>query len=208
MICIPIREKKVDTLIKNIKKAQEKADVVEVWFDEIAIPEAKLKKIFKDKKKPFIYKVTNGKNLKKIATFCVEFLDVDHETPKKEINNIKKKFPRSKTIISYHDFKKTPTKSKLTAIFGKIKKSGADIVKIAVKANTFEDNLVVLEFLSKKTKKNDLIALCMGGKGGITRIVGHLFGNYLVYVSLEESKKTASGQIDYLTLKKLRCLLK
>jgi 3-dehydroquinate dehydratase type I len=90
----------------------------------------------------------------------------------------------------------------------KIKKMGADIIKIAVQANSWGDNLIVLDFLDKNSKNEKIIALCMGEKGKITRIVGHLFGNYLVYAPMVKQKETAKGQIDFLTLKQIRCLLK
>jgi 3-dehydroquinate dehydratase len=109
MICIPIKEKKAASLTANIKKAQKEADIVEVWFDDVKILSTECAKLFTYNKKPFIYKVTSGKNLEILKSFKVEFVDIDYKTTKKEIKKIKEFFPKSKVIVSYHDFKKTPS---------------------------------------------------------------------------------------------------
>jgi 3-dehydroquinate dehydratase len=42
----------------------------------------------------------------------------------------------------------------------------------------------------------------MGKHGEITRTAGHIFGNYLMYAPLNESQKTAKGQLTVSELKK------
>ncbi len=208
MICIPIKVKTSTLLMKEIKEAQKKADIIEIWFDEVKITESALSQIFKIKKRPFIYKITNAKNIKILTRFKPEFLDIDYKTSKKNLEFIQKNFPKSKKIISYHNFKKTPSKNQIKKVFTKIKNMAADIIKIAVTAKKFSDNLIVLEFLAKTSQKNKIIALCMGQKGILTRVAGHLFGNYLMYAPLKEDKKTAKGQVEISKLKQLQCLLK
>jgi 3-dehydroquinate dehydratase type I len=78
----------------------------------------------------------------------------------------------------------------------------ADIVKFATQAKKISDSFRMLDFLSSLNgKKQKAICLCMGNEGLLTRISGHLFGNYLMYFSMDEKSKTAEGQI---TIKKFK----
>ena len=57
MICVPIRQKRIDTILKKIKESEKDADLTEIWFDEInGLNEKNLQKIFSKKKRPVIYK--------------------------------------------------------------------------------------------------------------------------------------------------------
>ncbi|MDA1060724.1 MAG: type I 3-dehydroquinate dehydratase [bacterium] len=207
MICIPIRQKKISSLLKRLTEAQKTADLVELWLDEIEINETNLNKIFKVKKKPFIYKVSEGsKNIEKILSKGnkIEYIDLDLQSPKSIIGRVKKLSCKTKIIISFHDFEKTPSDSELGKISRKILSKGADIVKIATQARNLSDSLRMLNFLKKLSdKKQDSICVCMGKEGKITRLAGHLFGNYLMYAPLNKKDSTADGQITISELKKI-----
>ncbi|MFC1615981.1 type I 3-dehydroquinate dehydratase [Patescibacteria group bacterium] len=209
MICIPLKYKSLNTLLKKHSQAQKKADVMEIWFDEISIiKEEELKKFFRQKRKPIIYKA--GKNIKKISkiiNYKTEYIDLDVATSSNIINNVKKQSPKTKLIISYHNFKKTPPQKELEKIISKIKKKKADIIKIATYAKNFQDSLRMLELLSQESKKSKIICICMGKQGEITRAAGHLLGNYLMYAPLESKQKTAPGQIEFDDLKKIQNML-
>ncbi len=208
MICAPIKQKTITSLLRDFKEAQKKCDIVEIWLDEILLTEKDLKKIFKLKKKPLIYKLTTRKNLHKLKEHKIDFFDVEYKNANKNISEIKKTHPESKIIISHHNYKKTPSLRELQNKLSKIKKLNPDIIKIATFAKTFGDSLKILEFMNKNSKKHKLIAVCMGEKGKITRVAGHLVGNYLMYAPLREKDKTAPGQISISELKEIRCLLK
>ena len=198
MICIPIKEKKIDILIKNIKKAQKIADIIEIWFDELEndITEDNLKKIFKSVNKPLIYKsMGNWSNIQKILSNNPEFIDLDIKTSQKLLNKLKKQFKKTKIILSYHNFKRTPIEKDILKITEKMQEKHADIIKIATFANLITDSFRMLSILSKLSKEKKVIFICMGDKGRITRTTGHLFGNYLMYAPLDLKRKTAEGQI-------------
>jgi 3-dehydroquinate dehydratase type I len=192
-----------------LKTAQKTADIIEVRFDELDDPiEKSLKEIFLIKKKPFIYKNTDPKNIEKIIKYNVEYIDLDISIQKKIIEKIKELNPKIKIIISFHDFAKTPSTKKIKEIIKKMNSKKADIIKIATYANNFSDSLRILELageLSKQGKKS--ICVCMGKNGWITRAAGHLFGNYLMYAPIRQSEKTAEGQIEIGTLRKIQNLL-
>lgn len=209
MICVPLREKTLTSLLKNLSEAQKVgADLVEIWFDEINLDQTALRKIFRQKKIPFIYKVTNARNLEILSLFPIDFFDLDWQIEKSSLKNIKTQNSHSKIIISYHNFERTPSDAELKKIIMTIKKKGGNIVKIATQAQTFGDSLRMLQFISQNAPKTPLIALCMGKEGRITRATGHLFGNYLMYAPLTAAKNTASGQMTFSKLKELQCLLK
>ena len=207
MICVPIKNKNINTIIKKLIISQKNADLTEIFFDEISnINVEKLKKIFNKKNKPIIYKSYGYlPYLEQVLAFAPEYIDLDINTSIKIINFVKKISPKTKIIISYHNFETTPPINVLEALIKKMKQKKADIFKIATYANEISDSIKILSFLSTK-KQLDIICLAMGKYGKITRATGHLLGNYLMYAPLDEKDKTASGQIILKELKK--CHLK
>ncbi len=198
MICVPIRKKTLPSLLSNIKKANKLADVIEIWFDEVpSLTEDKIDKILKATKKPVLYKHTGNKEvLKKLLTKEIAYIDLDLKEKPKLIQGVKKSTPKTTIIISFHDFKKTPSVSELSKLVAKMKKFGADVIKIAATANSFSDSTRMLSFLSQlRAQEQKAICLCMGKEGKITRLTGHLLGNYLMYAAITERDKTASGQL-------------
>ena len=201
MICIPICKKTAKSALEAFKKAKKEADVIEVWFDEIkSLSEKELAKFFKTKTS-IIYKYQGGEALERVIEYKPAYVDIDLETPKALISKIKKLTPKTKIIISHHDFKKTPELKELNSIAKKMQQKGADIIKIATMAKKITDSIKMLSFLSQQ--KNKAIIICMGKEGRITRTTGHLFGNYLMYAPLTSREKTAKGQITVDELKKI-----
>lgn len=208
MICVPIKEKKLSKLIATLKEAQLHGDLTEIWFDEMAEKgeyEA-IGEIFKLKKKPMIYKSYGAKeSIFKLLKYPIDYIDLDFATSQSLIKEIKAEFPKLKIIISHHNFKNTPALAKLKQIADKIHAKGADVIKIATRARKVEDSFKIFQLLEcLSTKKRTAICLAMGSQGRLTRLAGHLFGNYLMYCPLTKGKKTADGQ---LTIKEL-CHLK
>ena len=105
-----------------------------------------------------------------------------------------------KIIVSAHDFKRTP--DNLESIVTKAKKAGADIVKIASHANTWDDVLAMLLF-THHHRQTPLITMSLGKIGAVSRVLFPAFGSCYTYTFL--NKPTASGQIP---VQKLKSLLK
>jgi len=203
MITAVIRTKSLKILKNEIKKA-EKADLIEIWFDELDINKIDLKALLKSIKKPVIYKYTGPiENIELVLNSGAAYIDLDLSTPKKTIENIKNAHPNTKIILSFHDFKTTPKTGAIESILKRMRQKGADISKVATLAKTFEDSLRLLATLSKQEEKTIIIG--MGEKGKITRLTGHLLGNYLMYAATSNSTKTADGQ---LTIDEMQSLIK
>jgi 3-dehydroquinate dehydratase I len=113
-----------------------------------------------------------------------------------------------KVIVSFHDFEKTPDYERLRQIVGLCLSEGADIVKIACKANSVMDSARLLGLLGEKDFKDRLIVVGMGEEGKITRIVAPLLGSLFTYASLTEGMQTAEGQTEKGHLEKIMRLLK
>ena len=117
-------------------------------------------------------------------------LETEDEYLEKIINGSKS------TIISYHDFNKTPSIDFLLEIVKREKKLG-DIAKFSVMPQNISDTLVVLNVLSQV---QDTIGIAMGDIGMYTRIIAPLFGSPITFASL--NNKSAPGQLDIVNTKK------
>lgn len=98
-------------------------------------------------------------------------------------------------IGSNHDFLITPSEDEMILKLKSIEEAGADILKLAVMANTSEDVLSLLNITNKmkiQTKK-PLITMSMGKLGIISRISGEVFGSSITFGALD--KANALGQI-------------
>ena len=130
----------------------------------------------------------------------VDYVDIDISTSSKLIkklkNHIKKNHKKTKLIISYHNFKKTPHSKIIIEKVTKARNLGADIIKIATYAQNPEDNLTILNILQKaKRKKIKMAVMCMGKKGRVSRIIGPELGSWFTFVAANPTQKTAPGQL-------------
>jgi len=98
-------------------------------------------------------------------------------------------------IISFHDFDRTPNMSKMHEVLEKEIANGADVCKIVTTAKLVEDNLTVLNFLSKACRRAKIACFAMGELGKPSRLLSPLFGGFFTIASLERGRETASGQL-------------
>ncbi|PIR55212.1 hypothetical protein COU74_02300 [Candidatus Peregrinibacteria bacterium CG10_big_fil_rev_8_21_14_0_10_36_19] len=209
MICVPIQQNSFKSLLLKFKEAQKKANLTEIWFDSANLDQRQLDQVFKIKSKPIIYKCENSTFNKDILNYPIDYIDLDIKTPAKDIKFIKKNYPKIKIILSKHDFRATPTSNVLKKLAKKMVSNGADIVKIATFANSFSDSLRMLALLNSASHEGQKsIYICMGKYGKITRLTGHLLGNYLMFAPLTQAEKTASGQVSIDDLQKVIKLTK
>ncbi len=98
---------------------------------------------------------------------------------------------RKAVVVSFHDFKKTPSNQNLRSVLKKSKSAGADIIKIAAAAETREDFTRMMDFLAENRGKN-LIVISMGKIGSASRLVFPFLGSLLSYGFI--GKSSAPGQ--------------
>ncbi len=208
-ICVSVCAETADEFIKNIKRAEEFADVIELRFDCLKASElnSALQKILSlNCRKPFLItfrpKQQGGKrelSLRERLKFWEFFLwknknknlYVDFEFDFHSILD----FSSIKSVFSFHDFSGVPENLEMTYnIYQNL--TDADILKIAVQADDITDSLAVWKLLEKaKADKKQLIPIAMGEAGKWTRILGLAHDAPLTYASLDAGKETAAGQI-------------
>jgi 3-dehydroquinate dehydratase type I len=131
-------------------------------------------------------------------------VDIEIETARenpKLLNELKTK-SSGRIIFSHHDFHSTPGRKEMRAILASAPKGPfVFAIKLACKANSFEDNLAVLS-LYNGWKQSKLIAFCVGPLGILSRFASLELGAPFTYVSLPGEKATASGQLDIETMKR------
>jgi 3-dehydroquinate dehydratase type I len=106
-----------------------------------------------------------------------------------------------KPIVSFHDFNQTPSLPQMEDVLRKQIASGADVCKVVTTAKSAEDNLTVLNFVSKASRSARTVCFSMGELGKISRLLSPLFGGFFTFASLEKGRETASGQ---LTIQEMR----
>ncbi|MBF0490597.1 MAG: type I 3-dehydroquinate dehydratase [Candidatus Omnitrophica bacterium] len=126
----------------------------------------------------------------------VDLVDIELSSPVLKETLAQARHFKKKTIVSKHDFDHTP--SHLENIFKKALSTRADMIKVAVKANSMDDVYRMIEF-TRHHRKHPLITLSVGPIGSISRLILPAMGSLYTYTFLH--KPTAPGQIDAKTLK-------
>ena len=129
--------------------------------------------------------------LKLISEYNPLLLDIEFQTLKKN-KNLQKYIKNSKTeiLVSWHDFKKTPSMNELLRIQKCMTRFSKNI-KIVTTAKSFIDSTKIMS-LYNPDNKITLISFCMGEIGKHTRILCLYLGSPFTYVSL--GKPIAPGQ--------------
>jgi 3-dehydroquinate dehydratase/shikimate dehydrogenase len=112
--------------------------------------------------------------LRQAARLGARCIDVEHDTLS-GLGDV----PPARVIVSYHNFAETP--ADLAAIHARLAATGAAVVKVAVMANHILDTVAVLRIL--RDARTPTIALSMGPRGVITRILAPKFGGFLTYAA-------------------------
>lgn len=138
--------------------------------------------------------------LKLIAEYNPYLLDVEYNTVQKnkELYRYLKK-SKTKLLVSWHDFSKTPSDRILRSMLKKMSKFSKN-VKIVTTSRTICDTIRVLT-LYEKAKKINLICFAMGDFGRMSRILCTKLGSPFTYVSL--GKPLAPGQFGLNEMKKI-----
>ncbi|KPV63555.1 MAG: 3-dehydroquinate dehydratase [Candidatus Bathyarchaeota archaeon BA2] len=218
-ICVSVPPKTVAEALNLIEKAENQhADFIEVRLDSLK-KHNELANIANCSNTPLIAtnrstnyqgnfsgsEIERKKILIDAARNGFEYVDVELSTPrlKEIVGNLRGM--GVKPIISFHDFDETPSSSQLKEILRREIDSGADVCKIVTTARLVEDNLTVLDFVSKASKNARIVCFSMGDLGKPSRLLSPVFGAFFTIASLESGRKTASGQ---LTIGEMRTVYK
>ncbi len=109
-----------------------------------------------------------------------------------------------KTILSNHDFEKTPEQNEILSRLCTMQQLGADITKIAVMPQNKKDVLTLLcatEQMQCQYADRPFVTMSMGSIGSISRIAGEIFGSAITFGAVQKS--SAPGQIKAKKLKQM-----
>ncbi len=209
-IAIPIFQKKYEDVIEVAQDCIDKgADILEFRIDALKNPDIdKIKNAIEEINFPMIatnristeggsFKGTEEERVNILYECCdlVDYVDIELQSNDEYIHKIHD--TGVTTIVSYHDFKKTPDLNEILYIVEKEHELG-DIAKVAFMPQDLEDTLTILAVLSHC---KDTIAISMGDLGSYTRVMAAKFNSPITFAA--GTDVTAPGQIDIETMKAL-----
>ena len=215
MFCIPIIARDTEKALEKIDRATPFADMLEIRLD--MMDSFDLHRIIKVSQKPTLITYRSEKeggkgraDPKTLTDYLMtainegaDLVDVELSLAQEWRDKIFNARGDSGIVISTHRHHGTPSQEKLEKILRDSIDTGAHIVKIVTKAETYEDNLRVLQLIPKAhTMGVKIVAFCMGPVGRISRVFSHLMGCYLTFSSLETGEESAAGQIPINEMKK------
>lgn len=215
-IAIPILQEKEEDIINTAQDFVKKgADLLELRIDGIANVNSDMVKNIIDsinfpviatnrsKKEGGFFLGSEKERINILKSCCdlktVEYIDIELQTDPclRDFLIDKCRESNIKTIISFHDFEKTPSVDYLLKIVNEEKELG-DVAKIAVMPRNLEDTINVLAIMSHC---DDTIAISMGEIGSYTRVMASKFNAPFTFAT--GGDVTAPGQIDIETMKLL-----
>ncbi|MBU1935422.1 type I 3-dehydroquinate dehydratase [Patescibacteria group bacterium] len=217
-ICIPIQAKSQKQAKIELKKAAKVADMAEIWLDHIR--DLDIPDLLKNKPLPVICVCKKANEKGKFKGTSKQLIEVLFEAAKHGADYIDMPFAnselrtpnselRTKLIISYHNFTKTPSTSVLLKKALEMHKKGADIVKISVMAKSLSDAIRIIALAKQlQSQKIPHILIAMGKKGILSRILTPTLGGTIMFAPLTKAKSSAPGQLSVNELKEAWSLLK
>ena len=215
-ICLPIVERTGEKALRAVAEANGLADLIELRVDYLKAPS--LKPLLAKGKRPFI--VTNRRReeggryegdekkrlaiLREAADLGADFVDAELDSERSLLKELINHKNGSRIILSFHDFRRTPSPGQLRNLCGRMMGWGAEVVKIVSFAHSFEDNLKILSLIPyAREREQKIVAFCMGEKGKMSRIFAPLMGAAWTYASSKRQKASAPGQLTALELKEI-----
>lgn len=212
-ICPVVMGKTLEEFLENLKVAELASDIVELRVDMI---ERMTPRMVEEIKKNVTGKAIftcrtkreggswQGSENERIA--CLEagfregftYVDVELSTLEEGACTLSRTKAR-RSIVSYHDFKRTPSYKELEQILTRMRRHHPGIMKIATMVKWPRDRTHLYRLLLEHGARDHLIVLGMGEMGRETRVVSLLLGGELTYAPIGD-ETSAPGQLAYSTL--------
>ncbi len=131
--------------------------------------------------------------LRKAADLGFQLVDLELQSVESlKANDLRELYDRVGLIISYHDFKATKN---IDRQFKEMSKYPADFYKLVSTATSLHDNVVMMRLLEENSGKHEMVGLCMGEQGIISRVLGVRAGSVFTFGSAAKGEETAPGQV-------------
>lgn len=211
-VCVAIAATNPEELIEKAREAARENPFLEFRLDYLPNPAAAIPRI-----QQFLYELgevtaiatcrrePNGGKFKgsiqaeiqileKAIDAGCDLIDIEIETAEKlkaaELAHLRSL--GAALIISYHDFKATRD---LDRMFEKIQRYSPDFVKMVSTATSLTDNLTMMRFLERSSDAANVVGICMGEQGLISRVLGVRAGSVFTFASAQAGEETGPGQI-------------
>ncbi len=137
--------------------------------------------------------------LQKASASGFHLIDLELETAEaiKEAELEKLRSLGSALLISHHDFQATKG---MDNIFDRILPFEPEFIKIVTTARSLADNVHMMRFLERKGDMANLVGLCMGDQGIISRVLSVRAGSIFTFAAATRGEETAPGQVAARTL--------
>lgn len=210
LICAPVTAENFSQAVTQMREIENQADITELRIDLMKnVGVDGIEYLILHSQKPVIATYRSSKEggkargnekerllfLKTAINAGVQIIDIELSTDKK-IRNELIHFAKSKgtkVIVSFHDFKKTPSLARLLRFVTEAKKAGADIIKTATWKRTSDDNANAKKVLQYcLAKKIPSIVLTMSKTDPSMRFKAIRLGAFLTFGRI--GKGSAPGQ--------------
>lgn len=209
MICVSIAEADFSVCLKRIKQY----DFIELRLDAASFSVPQIKQLVSAAHKIVVtFRPGNPDvqfrldSLIAAISAGADMVDMEIDSPEGFRNELIKqaKSKKCRIILSYHDYKSTPSEDLLKNLMSECYSKGADIAKIACQVNAADDNARLLSLYALPGRK---VIIGMGELGRITRLAALYLGAAFSYVSPENGNSTAAGQLSYKEFQTIQNLL-
>jgi 3-dehydroquinate dehydratase type I len=99
---------------------------------------------------------------------------------------------RERAVVSLHDFEAVPD---LDPLLDRMRQYSTAELKVVVTPRSFEESLLVLSVLERRGRDLPLTLFGMGSEGLYSRTLAPFFGSRLSFVSAEQGRSAAPGQL-------------
>lgn len=208
-VAVTISDREDNKLIKSLF-----IDILEIRVDQFKNTEPTyVQNVIKKRKKiglPLILTVRSYEeggekdvsNELKLSIFkknipLVDAVDIELKSP--VLSEVVRSARKNKkmVIVSWHNFKMTPNDKMLKDTLNKAKRSGAHLVKIAVKANKAEDLNRLMRWTIENRSKN-IITISLGEIGSISRLIFPGLGSLITYAYINKPSGLGQRPLDEL----------
>ncbi len=131
--------------------------------------------------------------LRKAADCGFPLVDLELQSAEAlKADDLRDLYDRVGIILSHHNFKNT---KKLDEQFAEMSQYPADFYKVVSTATNLYDNVVMMKFLEANSGKHEMVGLCMGEQGIISRVLGVRAGSVFTFGAATRGEETAPGQV-------------
>ncbi len=220
LVCVPVMEKTKEDIVRESEclrdlgaemlewrvdafSQAESLNAIREVLEELApvVQQTPLIVTFRSKKQGGLLELDEDKiyDIHQVAaeSRVADFVDVEYfeaHKPEKEIALLQSMGVH--VIASHHDFDQTPERNVMWMLLEKLGESGADVAKLAVMPQSFQDVLNLLEETShfhEQYPNQPVITMSMGARGCISRISGEFTGSCVTFGS--GGTASAPGQL-------------